>query len=88
MKKFVGIWLDHKKALVVYLLNNQPYTAGNQEMIERIEVVRGPQSALYGSQAVGGVINVITRRGAGDVAAVERERASIDPIEPRHGPQQ
>jgi hypothetical protein len=37
MKKFVGIWLDHKKALVVYLLNNQPYTAGNQEMIERIE---------------------------------------------------
>jgi len=35
------------------------------DQIERIEVVRGPQSALYGSQAVGGVINVITRRGAG-----------------------
>ena len=30
--------------------------------IERIEVVRGPQSALWGSDAVGGVINVITRR--------------------------
>ena len=37
MKKYVGIWLDHKKAIVVYLMNNQPFTAGNQEMIERIE---------------------------------------------------
>lgn len=33
------------------------------EQIERIEVVRGPMSALYGSQAVGGVINIITRKG-------------------------
>ena len=33
--------------------------------IERIEVVRGPQSALWGSDAVGGVINVITRRPTG-----------------------
>ena len=31
--------------------------------IERIEIVRGPQSALWGSDAVGGVINVTTRRG-------------------------
>jgi vitamin B12 transporter len=35
------------------------------EDIERIEVIRGPMSALYGSSAVGGVINIITRRGQG-----------------------
>lgn len=32
------------------------------EAIERIEVVRGPMSSLYGSEALGGVVNVITRR--------------------------
>ena len=34
--------------------------------IERIEVVRGPVSTLYGSDAMGGVINIITRRTGGD----------------------
>lgn len=31
--------------------------------IERIEVLRGPATALYGSDAVGGVVNIVTRRG-------------------------
>ncbi len=32
------------------------------DLVERIEIVKGPRSALYGSEAIGGVINIITRR--------------------------
>jgi vitamin B12 transporter len=39
------------------------------EAIDRIEIVRGPLSALYGSDAVGGVVQVFTRRGTGGSAA-------------------
>lgn len=34
------------------------------ELVERIEVVRGPRSSLYGSEAIGGVIQIFTRKGA------------------------
>jgi vitamin B12 transporter len=35
------------------------------EQIDRIEVVRGPRSSLYGSEAIGGVIQLFTRKGGG-----------------------
>jgi vitamin B12 transporter len=33
------------------------------DQVERIEIVRGPRSSLYGSEAIGGVIQIFTRRG-------------------------
>lgn len=37
----------------------------NTDQIERIEVLKGPASALYGSSAMGGVVNIITRENRG-----------------------
>jgi len=41
---------------------NVDYSRLNTDNIERIEIVKGAASALYGSQAMGGVINIITKK--------------------------
>jgi vitamin B12 transporter len=33
--------------------------------VERVEIMRGPGSSLYGADAIGGVVNIVTRRGEG-----------------------
>jgi outer membrane receptor protein involved in Fe transport len=46
--------------------------------VDRIEVIRGPQSALYGSDAIGGVIHIITRSGGRPAAQAQVETGSRD----------
>lgn len=64
---------------VLILLDGQPLTGRingtfdlsrlPSSLIERVEIVRGSQSTLYGSDAMGGVVNVITRSPASRAAA-------------------
>src|SRR5699024_4980894 len=51
------------------------------EAIDHIEVVRGPMSSLYGSDAMGGVINIITRK----VPTRWRGSLGTDITVPEHG---
>lgn len=43
-------------------LGSASFTNLPPALIERVEIVRGPRSTLYGSDAIGGVINIITRK--------------------------
>ena len=46
--------------------------------IDRVEVLRGPQSTLYGSDAIGGVVDVLTKRGGPDELRANVEGGSFD----------
>lgn len=48
------------------------------DRIERIEVVKGPSSALYGADALGGVVNIITRRGGSELGGTLGLRADSE----------
>ena len=57
-----------QRALI--LLDGRPSGVTNVAMldlqdVERVEVLKGPASALYGSSAMGGVVNIVTRRRTG-----------------------
>ena len=45
--------------------------------IERIEVLKGAASAIYGSEAVGGVINIITKTFVGKISATKKLRLNL-----------
>jgi vitamin B12 transporter len=67
---------QHTKVLLDGIPLNDPSNATRlfdfstltTDNVEQIEIVRGPQSLLYGSDAIGGVINIITRRGEGPLS--------------------
>lgn len=71
---------------VLVLLDGRRAGTGNlakilTKNIERIEVIRGPGAVQYGSGGVGGVVNLITRRGRANSLAVEAGAGSFDEYE-------
>ncbi len=70
-----GAEANHTVVLIDGVKINDPFTSEVDfahllsAQIDRIEILRGPQSVLYGSEAIGGVISIFTKRGAAGVQA-------------------
>jgi outer membrane receptor protein involved in Fe transport len=57
----------HSRSYTLVLINGKPIGTTNiscldKDMVERVEIIKGPYSTLYGSDAMGGVINIITKQ--------------------------
>lgn len=64
-------------------LGSFDFSGINVHDIERIEIVKGPQSTIYGSEAMAGVINIITKKGKGKPkVAVSFESGSFGTYNP------
>ncbi|MBL8565868.1 MAG: TonB-dependent receptor [Hyphomicrobiaceae bacterium] len=78
-----GAEANHTLVIVDGIAVNDPTTGSFDfsnlltEGIERIEVIRGPQSGLYGSNALAGVVNVITTDGRGKPGASATARTEF-----------
>ena len=66
-------------------MDNVDYSRMNMDNVGRIEIVKGASSALYGSNAVGGVVNIISRENIEPWTAHANTRYSSFGHEWRHG---
>jgi hemoglobin/transferrin/lactoferrin receptor protein len=61
--------------------NTLEYILLNPDIIERIEIIRGPAATMYGTDAMGGLINVITRRARGETDKAFTLKPSLRSLE-------